>query len=1024
MSQTNQMPIRLIFALLFLLSNGLFAAAEETVLQKILRLPMVPAVGDSPFERLEVYDGVWTLQDDGSLSVQPAHGPRLVLADPEYRDKHEGAVSVELYFPDRSPGLAGLITKVSDCGIGADAFNGYEISLQPERNLLMLGAHRQNFRHLRDVPYEVPVEQWIKLETRFSETKFEVWIDGKKITEFAEPDPGPNDPLRRGTIGIRPWVKSVMYRNLHVDGKPVSFDLKKHDSTDVAQNFPETLAVENLPPIAVLLRYPLSSPYSVGLDLWQPQPKKSGCEIRIIEPADPAVPPRTIFADPDGCIYDMNLSFDAKTLYFSYRKMSEKHWNLWKIGIDGNGLTRLTDAPFYDVGPCELPDGDIVFVSTRRFGHTVCQPGPASNLFRMKPDGSGITCVSMNTLSDFSPQMLPDGRVLFTRWEYIDRDLTYRQSLWTQNPDGTGYQLFFGNTIRDVGTFWQARPLPGRTAQVVATFAPHHGFPHGAIGLIDRSVGVEAEKNIGFTYITRDFPVIADHAREWSYRDPFPLSDETFLCSYGGTRPTVFDSGEPKFRIFLLNTSGEKRLLYEDAEMSCYFPIPLIAQRKPMQVAPRADEHESGVKSSGDQGPVLLVDVYRGIESVIPRGSVKSIRLMEQIRKTEDLTHRAFDQSPVMSYGTYYAKRNWGTVPVEQDGSAYFKVPALREIYLQILDGQGRELHRMTSALQLMPGETLGCVGCHESRDTAPPMMHGAGETQKLPMAAARSASVPRLPAWTQTLPRTNPHLDPGIIDYPSVVQPVLDKYCIACHTGEQADGGYDLTGDKTRFFSMSYDNLLGKSRSYRQHDMETGDLTPHAAAQGKPLVHFYWLLWTPTAVHRPFQSGSFASRLPDYLESDHCGMVIPLEDRQKIYLWIDANVPYYGTYANSRPNAPGLRDRWSDPQSGQYADWFRHDFLGVYKAKCAECHGQIDTTIDWEGRYAWINLSRPEQSAALTAHLPKSLLGRESPKFTFESKENPDYQTMLRAIRKGREIMLQTPEADMDGFPGARPEP
>ncbi|MCL2305223.1 MAG: DUF1080 domain-containing protein, partial [Planctomycetaceae bacterium] len=824
------MPIRSFLVTLFFFSC-VFAVADETVLQKILRLPVIPAVGDSPFKRFEQFDGIWTPQQDGSLRVHPAQGPKLVLADPQYRNMREGTASVELRFPDRSPGVGGLIVKVSDCGIGADNFNGYEIALNPERNILLLGAHRRNFQHLREVPHEIPTEKWIKLETRFSETAFEVRIDGKKVTEFAERSPSPNDPLRRGTVGLRPWNIEVSFRNLQVNGKPIPFEPKKRDPVDTTKTFPESLTSENLPPLAVLLRYPLSAPYAVALDLWQSQPKKSGSEIRILEPAKPETPPRTIFADPDGCIYDMNLSWDAKTLYFSYRKTNEKYWNLWKIGVDGNGLTRLTDAPFYDVSPCELPDGDLVFVSTRRFGHTVCQPGPASNLFRMKPDGSGITCVSMNTLADFSPQMLPDGRVLFTRWEYVDRDLTYRQSLWTQNPDGTGYQLFFGNTIRDVGTFWQARPLPGRTAQVVATFAPHHGFPHGAIGLIDRSLGIEAEKNHGFTYITKEFPVIGDQAREWSYRDPFPLSDETFLCSYGSLGPSVFDSSEPRFRIFLLNRDGEKRLLYEDAEMGCFFPIPLVARPKPMRIAPKTDE-----LASGGQGTVLLVDVYQGIESVIPRGSVKSIRLMEQVRKTEDLTHRAYDQSPVMSYGTYYAKRNWGTVPVEKDGSAYFHVPALREIYLQILDDQGRELHRMTSALQLMPGETLGCVGCHESRDTAPP------EVSNLPMAALRSASNPQLPTWSKTLRRTNPHLDPGIVDYPSVVQPVLDRYCVPCHTGEQADGGYDLTGDKTRFFNMSYDNLLGKSRSYRQHDMATGDLTAEAAALGKPLVHFYWL--------------------------------------------------------------------------------------------------------------------------------------------------------------------------------------
>ena len=176
----------------------------------------------------------------------------------------------------------------------------------------------------------------------------------------------------------------------------------------------------------------------------------------------------------------MNLSFDAQSLLFSYRGKGERFWHIYRIGVDGSGLRQLTEGPFFDISPVELPDGDILFVSTRRGGYTLCQPGPASNLHRISADGSNIRCVSMNTLADFSPQVLPDGRVLFTRWEYIDRDLTYRQSLWTQYPDGTNYQLFFGNTIRDVGTFWQARPLPRRNNVVVATFAPHHGWPHGA----------------------------------------------------------------------------------------------------------------------------------------------------------------------------------------------------------------------------------------------------------------------------------------------------------------------------------------------------------------------------------------------------------------------------------------------------------------------------------------------------------------------------------------------------------------
>ena len=446
--------------------------------------------------------------------------------------------------------------------------------------------------------------------------------------------------------------------------------------------WPVSLATDNLPPIAFITRHALNAPPAVGQDLWAAQPRAPGCSIQILDPRHPELPPQTIFHDAQGCIYDLNISPDAQTLYFSYRKEMQEPWHLWRIRTDGTGLQQLTDGPHYDVSPCELPDGGLVFVSTRRFGYTVCQPGPASNLFRMDADGSHIRCVSMNTLSDFSPQMLPDGRVLFTRWEYIDRDLTYRQSLWTEYPDGTAYQLYFGNTVRNVGTFWQARPLPGSSDRVVATFAPHHGFPHGAIGIIDRTHGVETPQGIGFTYVTREFPVIEDRRMEWAYRDPFPLSEDTFLCSYGG-------GGINRYRLYLLDRHDRQRLLYEDSDLGCYFPLAVQPQTPARRVSNRsADSGSPGGDSAGGDSPggdvvdtpardatatgtLILADVYRGLGPAVRRGTIKYLRVMEQVRKSEDLQSRAYDQSPVMSYGTYYAKRSWGQVPVEEDGSAH-----------------------------------------------------------------------------------------------------------------------------------------------------------------------------------------------------------------------------------------------------------------------------------------------------------------------------------------------------------------
>ncbi len=154
-------------------------------------------------------------------------------------------------------------------------------------------------------------------------------------------------------------------------------------------------------------------------------------------------------------------------------------------------------------------------------------------------------------------------------------------------------------------------------------------------------------------------------------------------------------------------------------------------------------------------------------------------------------------------------------------------------------------------------------------------------------------------------------------------------------------------------------------------------------------------------------------------------------DDRRRVYTWIDANVPYYGTYAHSRPSSPGRRDLFTDAKTGQMSSWFTKDFAGVYSRRCAECHGKIAGTTDWSGRFAWINLTNPPRSPVLTAHLSKEAGGREIDKAMrgrappqFADTTDPDYRTMLKAIEVGKQLMLQTPTADMQGFQGARPEP
>lgn len=1000
-----------ILLLMFCCLTMEFRTGSAETLEKILSEPYV-VKASSPVEGFTMFGGMWRLEN-GVIHGAAGAGNRLVLNGTPTENV---SFSVEIFLEAGKSGNAAIVTNDSQDGVGADSFNGYEFALYAREQNVMLGRHQQNFQTLAAAPCRIPEGEWVSVRAECRRVpegnRLSLFVNGEKAAEVLD-----ENPLPPGSVALRPWQRDVQYRNLEIDG--LKQDLRAVEDKIAA--YPETLRTEMLPPILVNCRPAFGRPPAVGLDFWASPVLKWGCALKRIYPAEPQRETETIFSDPDGMIYDMNLSFDAQTVFFSYRRKEERFWKIYRIGIDGKGLKQLTFGEGYDFSPAELPTGEIVFVSTRRGGFTVCQPGPASNLYKMNADGSDIRCISMNTLSDFHPQVLPDGRILFTRWEYIDRDLTYRQSLWTENPDGTNYQLFFGNTVRSVGSFLQARPVPGRSGEVIATFAPHHGFPQGALGMIRSNYGPETAVDVGYECLTKEFFPVGDSSREWAYRDPFPVSENQYLCSYGSDR-----GGSARYRLYLMNREGEKRLLYEDSDPSrgCYCaqairPVPL-----PLEVAPK----QNGPRKNGT-GTLLLANVNEGLFPFVKPGEVVKIRIMEQVRKSEDLKNRAYDQSPLMSCATYYAKRCWGEVPVETDGSAYFEVPALREIYLQAVDREGREVQRMTSALQLMPGEVLSCVGCHENRVSTPVSLKNAVQ----PLAAGREPSQPEMPEWWNEIAPANDRLDRKILNYVTLVQPVWDRYCIECHSGKNPDGGYDLTGDKTRFFCESYDNLTGKSRSYRQHDMFSGRMLPEEAQREKPLVQFYWLLWTPSGVNQPLEAGFRASRLGDYMTREHCGKEMSRADRERVALWVDANIPYYATYANSRPETAGKRDLFQ-------CEAFQRDFFEVYERRCASCHqefhhndtpsGPANPTTVWNGRFAWVNFTHPENSAVLTAHLPKpagrgiSTLAEGKPEtFLFRDESDADYQKLLSAIRAGQTAMLANPRADMPGFRNAKPE-
>ncbi|MGA2620810.1 MAG: hypothetical protein ABSF26_24575 [Thermoguttaceae bacterium] len=763
-------------------------------------------------------------------------------------------------------------------------------------------------------------------------------------------------------------------------------------------------------------------------------PGRGPASIAVFDPARPDRPRRVIHDEPNGSVWQAGLSYDAQTVLFAARRRNVPGgWHIFEIGTDGRNLRQITDGDGSDIAPVELPNGQIMFVSNRAGNNNVCQANRAGAIYVCRRDGTGIRRVSANTLSDHTPAVMDDGRVMFTRWDYgIDKGVFQRHGVWTMNPDGTHLQLFFGNVKLDPNAFWQCVPVPGRP-EVVSTFGGHHAGPYGVVGLLWNRLGIEAPRGEGFRFLTPEHPTYFDGAFWNGYMDPHPLDENEILVSYGG------DGGQ-KSGLYLLDSRGNKTCIWEEAgELGCYSPAAMRPRPRPPVIPMSAglpdfryvDPVVAGICPNDSlRGAFLLYDVYEGLQGHVRRGEIKSLQIMELVPKTRPHTGGyAWNVSPTIGRGTFYVRRLIGTVPVEEDGSAHFTAPAVRDISFNVLDGEGRVVEKMGSTTQTMPGEVQSCHSCHVY-EKGPPV-----EARRLPSAARRAASTPSRPDWGTG----------GIVDYGLVVQPVWDKHCVRCHSGPRPDGNMDLSGDKTRYFNMSYDMLI--DRGFIHHVPQNGADQDHT---------------TPKA------NGSLASRLVTgkYLEAAHYGAALSQDDRQRVYTWIDANVPYYHTYLYTDGGVNGARDRWyAKPHwasnDGLADAWFQKQFAPLFMRRCYDCHRRtVEISDAWLGHnvvtvtsQVWsditlmdqglqieaaaatfgpeyrINLTHPEWSRMLTAPLAREAGGLGFCKgpggqAVFRGIDDPDYRTMLDALRKGKRMLERNPRVDMLARPDpARPE-
>jgi hypothetical protein len=743
--------------------------------------------------------------------------------------------------------------------------------------------------------------------------------------------------------------------------------------TPVRRHYYENFGYYLLPPGA----YPYPPP---GESAPGPAQYSGGGRLCLLNLRDGQV--TMLLEDSSGAVRDPQVHYDGQKILFSYRRGGQSYFHLYEIGIDGAGLTQLTDGPYDDIEPTYTPEGKILFCSTRCRRVVGCNPSPVATLYGCEADGSNIREISASPFTDNTPWMLPDGRVLFTRWEYVDRNQLSFHHLWSCSPDGTRQAAYFGNQYQgqhppvprfsDVAMLG-AKPIPG-TNKVVASFSPGHGRAEhqGFITVVDPSLGPDAPEAARRLNAQRQF------------RDPYPLSEDCFLVADREGIWLMDGQGRIE-RIFALPADDTQ------ADLECHEPRPLRAR-------PRETAVPSSVDLSQSTGELVLSDIYRGrnMEGV-QRGEIKRLLVLEQLSKPVQFSG---GQEPLTIGGTFALERILGTVPVEPDGSAFLELPAGRPLFFVALDEHDLSVKRMQSFLMVQPGERTACVGCHEPRRQTP-------HAPAAPLAAMRGPS------------RIEPIDDvPDVFDFPRDIQPILDRHCVACHNADRCDGDVQLTGDKTPLYTVAYwtmivHGLISDGRNY------TGDQPPRSL-------------------------GSSASRLLALGDGSHYDAKFSPHERKMIRLWIESGATYPGTYAalgtgihtvefpgatfERRCGQCHLRSDVASYHGMSKGSLFQ---FGHREPPQAMVPGLSDFNIVIRLAYLkfgeapphqWLcNLSQPEKSRLLQAPLARAAGGRGVCGDVFATRDDPDYQQILAAITDAAARLERYGRFDMPGF---RPSP
>ena len=595
---------------------------------------------------------------------------------------------------------------------------------------------------------------------------------------------------------------------------------------------------------------------------------------------------KEILTKTDGVIRDPCISLDGKKVAFAMSGASRgTGYRLYEMEIADPGKPKqLTQNPeglvIADFEPCYLPNGDIMFTSTRNFGLLDCSNNPTTNMFLMDSAGKYMRQVGFDQVHTFYPVLRPDGTVLYTRWEYNDRDVRNAMGLFQMNPDGCRQTEVFGNQTEWPMTLIHGRPVPNEPTLFFAVASGHHGAYSGEVCIIDNAKETNGPENVSMICPKRATkPRVQDATMQYGgvkrlFEYPYPLSKEWFLVSYR-------EAENGRYRLYLMNTDGDRELLAWSDQSMCQ--AVLVASWKDLW---REDPGMPAVQANynDSMGLCTMQDVYygAGMEGVEKESGVaKKLRIVALNYRVQGSSgygtvmgsgpSGVFTPAvmvPVSLYGgSWEAKEVLGEAKIYDDGSAAFKVPARKPFYFQVIDSNGCAIASMRSWATLMPGETFACVGCHESKTEAPP-------PGGVPMAQPARLETPL-------------GIENKPFDYKEFVQPILDAKCASCHKSGHTSG-FDLTGDLVssggggKSWTRSYISLMNNIS-------KTGS---------NKAINICTMFSTPTQ-KAPYSFGSTKSGMIKNILSGHKDVKLTAKETEIIACWIDLCAPHAGTYTS-----------------------------------------------------------------------------------------------------------------------------